>query len=150
MRQSLPHSSLYLRVLWKSYCERCSSQSEGSAVRDGALTFLDDIPAYGKSQTCAAALGGEIRREQLAQILFLHSRSIVIHNDVVISVCRTVPQCDDNFPLCMQWELFFVGTARSTYLTDPFDLFFLFSLLLFLGGFCFKIYTTMCILLTEF
>lgn len=56
----------------------------------------------------------------------------------------------DNGFLCMQWELFFVGTARSTYLTDPFDLFFLFSLLLFLGGFCFKIYTTMCIPLTEF
>lgn len=40
----------------------------------------------------------------------------------------------------MQWELLFVGTVRSTYLTDPFDLFFLFSLLLFLGVFCFKIY----------
>lgn len=55
----------------------------------------------------------------------------------------------ENGFLYMQWKLLFVGTIRSTYLTDSYDLYFLFSLLLFLGVFCFKIYTTMCIQLTE-
>lgn len=56
----------------------------------------------------------------------------------------------DNGFLCMQWKLLLVGTVRSTHLTDSSDLYFLFSLLLFLGVFCFKIYTTTCIQLTEF
>ena len=60
-----------------------------------ALAFFYNVAADRKSEAGTAALGCEVWSEQIVDMLFRNSRTIVIERDVVISLHSAVSQTDE-------------------------------------------------------